>query len=253
MPYYGSKVWYFVPAYLMTALIIPVRLYVAIYLIRRFIAHRRRPAANVLSVDVVAIGAAVLLARAGFAEPFKWVDHVSGSSQIDWGVASYMGMQVTNRALPEGSVIGSWDAGVIGYFSRFPVVNLDGLVNSYAYFHARPIQLKEDQPKETIDFYRRYGITHFANGRRHGQTPNNVIFEGAPFGGWNDVEHHFTLWTYTPPPRETYVEVDYSQRVWNSLQPHLNYSLDGVGVVMAGRTAQAFAKDCAQDEPMVWT
>ena len=29
-----------------------------------------------------------------------------------------------NRVLPEGSVIGSRDAGVIGYFSRFPVVNL---------------------------------------------------------------------------------------------------------------------------------
>ena len=252
MPYYGSKVWYFVPAYLITALIIPVRLYVAIYLIRRFVSPRWRIAANALSAAVVVIGAALLLARADFAAPFRWVDQVSESSRLDWGVASYMGAQVMDRALPEGSVIGSWDAGVIGYFSRFPVVNLDGLVNSYDYFHARPIQLKEDQPKETIDFYRRYGITHFANGRRHDQTPNNVIFEGASFGWSDDVEHHFTLWTYAPRVR-TYVEVDYSQRVWNSLQPHLNYSSDGVGVVLNGRMAQAFAKDCAQGEPMVWT
>lgn len=34
-----------------------------------------------------------------------------------------------NHVLPEDSVIGSWDAGVLGYFSRFPVVNLDVVVN----------------------------------------------------------------------------------------------------------------------------
>ena len=252
MPYYGSKVWYFVPAYLMTALIIPIRLYVAIYLIRRFIAPRRRAAANALSVGVVVIGAAILLARAGFAEPFRWVDHVSGSSQLDWGVASYMGMQVTNRALPEGSVIGSWDAGVIGYFSRFPVVNLDGLVNSYDHFHARPIQLKEDQLTEDIDVYRRYDITHFANSRRYDQTPNNVIFESVPFDGWNDIQHHFTLWTYGLP-HETYVEVDYSQQIRNNMEPRFDYLQDGIGVVLDGRMAQAFVKDCDPDATLAWT
>ena len=41
-----------------------------------------------------------------------------------------------NRLLPEDSVVGSWDAGIIAYFSRFPVVNLDGLVSSYDYSHA---------------------------------------------------------------------------------------------------------------------
>ena len=34
-------------------------------------------------------------------------------------------------------MVGSWDSGVIGYFSRFPVVNLDGLVNSYDYLRAQ--------------------------------------------------------------------------------------------------------------------
>ena len=251
MPYYGSRVWYFVPAYLMTALIIPVRLYIAIYLIRRFLAPRQRIAANILSAGVFVIGAALLVRSADFPAPFRWVDYVSGSSQLEWGVASYMGVQMMNYALPEGSVIGSYDAGVIGYFSRFPVVNLDGLVNSYDHFRARPIQLKEDQIKENIDFYRRYGVTHFANGRQHDQPPNNVMFESAPFDGWHNVQHHFTLWTYASP--ETHTEIDYSQRVWNSLQPHLDYSSDGIGIVLTGRTAQAFAKDCLPNNPMVWT
>ena len=199
------RIWYFVPAYLMAALIIPVRLYIAIYLIRRFLAPRRRATANALSVGVVVIGAAVLLARADFAQPFKWVDGKKGESSIEWELSSYMGAQVMNRALPEGSVIGSWDAGVIGYFSRFPVVNLDGLVNSYDYLRAGPAlhrRARSYQQPEDIAFYQRYGITHFANGRWHDQTPNNVIFEGAPLD-------------------YPYSEVRFTLRTYNLLPPHL--------------------------------
>ena len=252
MPYFGSKVWYFVPAYLMTALIIPVRLYIAIYLIHRFVDPRLRATANVLSVCVAVIGAAVLLRSADFSAPFRWVDRVIGSSQIGGGVATYMGVQVMNRALPEGSVIGSWDAGVVGYFSRFPVVNLDGLVNSYHYFHTRVQPTQRIQMVGDIDFYRRYGITHFANFRRNAQITNNVIFEGAPFDTAHHSEHSFRLWAYSATP-EAYVEIDYSQQVWERLQPYFDYSSDGVGVLLAGRTAQAFAKDCRPDDPLIWT
>ena len=245
-PYTGNQSWYFVPAYLMTALIIPVRLYIAILLIRRFITPRWRIAANALGVGVVVIGAAVLIGRTGFAEPFRWVDEESRSTEIHWDIAAYMGVQVMNRALPEGSVIGAWDAGVIGYFSRFPVVNMDGLVNSYDHLRSRPAQQTEG-----LDFYRRYGVTHFANNRRYDRIPNNVMFESVPFDGWHGV-HRFTLWTYDPAP-DSPVEIDYSQQVWERMQPRFDYSTDGIGVVLAGRTAQAFAKDCPQDESLVWT
>ena len=247
-PSYANELWYFVPAYLMAALIIPVRLYIAIYLIRRLLAPRRRATANALSVGVVVIGAAVLLVRAGFAEPFKWVDRVSGESSIEWETSSYMGVQVMNRALPEGSVIGSWDSGVIGYFSRFPVVNLDGMVNSYAYLRSSPIKQIEG-----INFYLRYGITHFANNQWLDRIPN-VIFEGAPYNDippYDEYQIQFRLWTY--PSSDAPVEIDHSRWIWERLNPHFDYSSDGVGVVLAGRTAQAFAKDCAPDETLVWT
>ena len=251
-PYTGNQIWYFVPAYLMTALIIPVRLYIAILLIRRFVAPRRRIAANALGAGVVVIGAALLLGRAGFAEPFRWVEQESRSTQIDWDISSYMGGQVMNRALPEGSVIGSWDAGVIAYFSRFPVVNLDGLVNSYDHFRARPIQqIIAADDVEDLNLHRRYGITHFANNWQYDQIPNNMIFEGVPFEGWHGV-HRFTLWTYDPAPAAP-AEIDYSQQIWDSMQPHFDHLSSGVGVVLAGRTAQAFAKDCPTDEPLIWT
>jgi hypothetical protein len=41
-----------------------------------------------------------------------------------------------NQHLPEDTVLGSWDAGVIGYYAQRRVINLDGLVNSHAYYHA---------------------------------------------------------------------------------------------------------------------
>ncbi len=40
-----------------------------------------------------------------------------------------------HRVLPEDSIVGSWDAGIVGYFSDFPVVNLDGVENSCDYLH----------------------------------------------------------------------------------------------------------------------
>ena len=56
-----------------------------------------------------------------------------------------------------------------------------------------------------------------------------------------------------PPPSEHLIEIDHSRWIWERLNPHFAYSSDGVGVVLAGRTAQAFAKDCAPDETLVWT
>ncbi|MEZ5141768.1 MAG: hypothetical protein R2726_04510 [Acidimicrobiales bacterium] len=38
--------------------------------------------------------------------------------------------------LPDDAVLASWDAGVVGYFSHRPVVNLDGVANSYEYYEA---------------------------------------------------------------------------------------------------------------------
>ena len=37
-PFWGSDIWYFVPAYLLKTLIVPVRCYVAIHFIRRFLS-----------------------------------------------------------------------------------------------------------------------------------------------------------------------------------------------------------------------
>ena len=253
------ELWYFVPAYIMEALIIPIRLYIAIYLIRRFIARRWSVAANALNACVVVISAALLLGTADFAQPFRWVDKKSGQLHLDWELHSYMGAQVINRALPEGSVIGSWDAGVIGYFSHFPVVNLDGVVNSYDYFHAQHKRrlLSEKTPPRRMEgpnFYRRYGATHFANANYelYSYSPyENLIFEIVRNEFVKD-ELMFMIWTYDPPLSDKN-KVDHSHWVWDNMKPRFDQLSDGVGVVMSGRLAQAFAKDCVPNTPMVWT
>jgi hypothetical protein len=52
--------------------------------------------------------------------------------------------QVMNKLLPEGSIVGSWNAGVYGYFfEKGKVVGLDGLVNNPAYRHIQNHALKE--------------------------------------------------------------------------------------------------------------
>ena len=75
-------------------------------------------------------------------------------------------MQLGDRAagewvegnLPDDAVVGSFDAGVFGYFAGRPVVNLDGLVNSYEWYDARL-----EGVDATSAFLADAGVTHVAN------------------------------------------------------------------------------------------
>ena len=237
-PSLGPWSWYFVPAYLMMALIVPVRCYVAIYFIRRFIGSKSRRAANILSLGIVLTGAAFLFVKADFAEPFQRVEAISASTRTDdkwikavsyneWTEAVYGGTQLMNRVLPEDSVVGAWEAGVVGYFSRFPVVNLDGLANSYDYFHVR-----KSARDGYAHLYREFGITHFTDIKR---------FEGSLLNILNRWE--LRLWPIGPPADENAVA-----RTWERIEPHFDHRSDGVGLIVDGRLALAFVRDCAPNE-----
>ncbi len=243
-PYWGSYDWYFVPAYLLMALIIPARCYVAIHFVRRFIGPRWPRAANIVSVGIVVVGAVFLFAKADFAGPFRYVDWKSESTYREWEVTSHMGVQVMDRALPEDSVVGSWSAGVTGYFSRFPVVNLDGLVNSYGY-------LRRKGGTEDA-FYQRYGITHFANLLSVSQHLDALLFEGPPYHHDHDGELQFNLWPAEPSETSS-GGINRSDWFWQRMEPRFDYQSGDVGVIVAGRMAQAFASDCAPDELAVWS
>ena len=230
-PSLGPWPWYFVPAYLLMTLIVPVRCYVAIYFIRRFIGSRSPWATNILSVGIVIAGAVFLFAKADFTEPFQRIEArrvwIKAVSYNEWTEAVYGGTQLMNRVLPEDSVVGAWDAGVIGYFSRFPVVNLDGLVNSYDYFHAR-----KSARDGYASLYREFGITHFAKPAR---------FEGSPLDILNRWE--LQLWPIGRPADENTVAW-----TWERIEPHFDHQSDSIGLIVDGRLAQAFVRNCAPNE-----
>ena len=73
-PDFGKYGWYFVPAYLMMELIVPVRLYVAIHFIRRFIGPRSPRAANMLSLGIVVVGTVIQPTKGDITIPFGYVD-----------------------------------------------------------------------------------------------------------------------------------------------------------------------------------
>ena len=260
-PYWGGHSWYFVPMLLVVVLIVPVNCGAAIHFIRRFIGPRSRRAANILSLGVVVagatfLGAVFLFTRFDFTSPFRFVDRTSEATFREWEVTSYMGTQVMDRLLPEDSVVGSWDAGVIGYFSRFPVVNLDGLVNSYDYFHAKNVagDVYAVWNEKFIPLYRELGITHFANARGSGFHPDNILFEGSPFL-YESEELRFKIWSAELPPETSPNGFDRSAnaKFWERMGPYFDYQRDGAGLLVNGRLVQTFARECDPDELVVWS
>jgi hypothetical protein len=65
---------------------------------------------------------------------------------LSWNEESYLAAEWIDKNLPAGTRVGSWNAGVLGYYSHRPVVNLDGLVNDFDYLTFR----KENRVAEYI-------------------------------------------------------------------------------------------------------
>ena len=256
--------WHYVPAYLMMALVVPVRCYVAVYFICRLVGWNRPRIASVLSKCILVPAALFMLEATNFSWPHQYIEDIVKSRGLAWVTPEYAGTLVLNRILPEGSIIGSWDSGTIGYFSRFPVVNLDGLVNSYEYLQeARDKELawnrQGDGFRNNAEFYRRnFGITHFANRVDYFADHENVYFETTPSFNATDphYEHRpyyaFRLWS-EEPPRTPQNEIFPASWFWKRVKPHLDIETDGAGVVIDGRLIQAFTRECVdgQDESSI--
>ncbi len=247
-PVYGGHIWYFVPAYLMLALLVPAGCFVAIHLARRFVAPRSRRAATILSTGIVVIAAIILFIKTDFAGPFQYVDwHSDDTSFQEWEISSYSGILTANRILPEGSVLGSWSSGVIGYFARFPVVNLDGLVNSYDYLQQ---SMRGEANKTDKLFYQdEFGLTHFANANENSDNlfAGSTLFELPSFNNW-DLSYEFRLAALAPPP-----DTDAAARFWEQMEPHFDYQSGDIGLLVDGRLAQAFHRNCRPDEVVAFS
>ena len=258
--------WYHAPGYLMIASIVPVRCFVGVYIVRRFMMPRSARLAQILRVGIFLAGATVLFTKADFTGPFSLVSYISNPSNASyrefsslqegtaWLRALYGNTQIANRVLPEGSVIGSWDAGMFGYFSIFPVVNLDGLTNSYDYLQA----IRSDErlswwpsgAPNTAPVYgklfRNFGITHLAN--VYGPLYDELLHTGSALhvepasGGLGSF-----LGTVG-----TQEGLDAGAWFYEEIESHFNIRAADMGVVVDGRLAWAVARDCAPGEMLFW-
>jgi hypothetical protein len=88
--------------------------------------------------------------------------NVATQALIYYGVSSlnttsYQLKQIAdslNQNLPDGAIVATHDAGVLGYFCRVPVVNLDGLANSHDYYYNYMILGKYNE------YFSKTGVTH---------------------------------------------------------------------------------------------
>ena len=131
----GYTFWYYAPGYLLAAMMVPVRCFVAILLWRALIRRRSRLVRQLGVSAVCAAGVYLAFDRHSFLEPFRFVQANVASSTIHTELPQEIA--VAERLLPADATLGSWDAGAIGYFMERPVVNLDGLANSYDFMRGK--------------------------------------------------------------------------------------------------------------------
>jgi hypothetical protein len=120
--------WYYCSAalYLLCLLVIGVADFVEAALIE---APASSPASALLPVSAILLlplVAGLLYEARLFADPNG---HSIAVADRDAGVW-------IDQHLPQGTVLASWDAGALGYYAHRPVINLDGVANSYAYYQA---------------------------------------------------------------------------------------------------------------------
>ena len=259
-PVIGQDAWHFVPAYLMKGLVGPLRCFVGIHVLR-FILGRRLPrAADALGLAAIVVAGVVLLAKADFAKPFELVDTHRESRAQGPMVLWYMGAAVSNRLLPKDTLIGAWNSGVLGYFSKIPVVNLDGLANSYDYYKDATVRRQRGD--------HRFGLSYVGDVYRETDGPSEA---GSSLSSTEDATpvHGLVFQTHLTARDLRYMSSGPSRRrqfrlyrlsrderpirFLERMAPHLERQADGTGLLAQGRVAQAFAAACGTNEVAEWT
>lgn len=75
---------------------------------------------------------------------------------LSWNDESYLAAKWITANVPKDATVGSWNAGIVGYYSERKVVNLDGLING---FDLLPY-LREDR---IIDYIEREGLSYLSD------------------------------------------------------------------------------------------
>ena len=168
----------------------------------------------------------------------------------EWEISSHAGTLIMNPLLPEGSAVSSSDAGVIGYFSRHPVVNLDGLVNSYDFFRERLMTPSFNFGQVGPQFFRELGVTHYATATSIRKGPDGTLFEGEHF-----FHKRFRRFRLISIGASKGIEDALNRRVsfWERIEPYFDYRFQSepIGIIIDGRLALSIARDCTPAERVI--
>jgi hypothetical protein len=180
--------WYFVPIYLLLVLGAGVAGAFAVQLLRVRFPRRRRwigPAA----VAALAVNFALYLAHE--ARPGR-----NATPKLE--VIAWM-----NANLPADARVGSWNAGIVGFFGERPVINMDGLANDFDYLdHLRTGRLEAYARREGIT----YLVEHDGSGRPPGERwlglPVGRVLLVRPYGSVRTVYYVVELpWAHASGSR----------------------------------------------------
>ena len=243
-PDFGKFAWYYIPAYLMEALVVPARCFVGLYVLRCVLGRRLPRTSDVLRFGGIVVVGVALLAKANFAAPFRFVDrHDKLWFHGEGDLHAYSGVAAMNRLLPKNALVGSFDSGVVGYFARAQVMNLDGLVNSYGNKEALA-----DRGNNVFDLF---GLSYVGNIFYKTQPPNSLTGDARPVfeAHANGLSHQ----QRGPKQFRLYSRHESPARFRERMAVLLERQADGTRLLMEGRLAQAFATDCAADEVAAWS
>jgi hypothetical protein len=177
-----ARAWYFGPAALyglMLAIVAVADLCEGVILEAK--PNARRPERQAM----------VVLALAGFLGIGGWLAqgyYLNSSGLLDMRLANRAAAEWINQNLPESTVLGSWDAGVLGYFTEQRVVNLDGVVNGVEYLEAMKRSSKTGRP-ETAPLVAAAGVTFVVNHMNTSEgEPENFAEKASQFLGKTTTE-----------------------------------------------------------------
>jgi hypothetical protein len=167
--------WYYCPVaiYLIMLLLLGVADFVEAAVLEA--PAGRRPSRALLPVSAILLLpllAAVVFETRAFTDPHSYSLALADRDAGQW----------IDRHVPPHGVLASWDAGVIGYYAHRPVMNLDGVANSYEYYQA-------SRDGTVGDFLRRRDLTGIVNVGTpvDGQDPQITAFArdviGEPLSG----------------------------------------------------------------------
>lgn len=149
---YAALRWWLIPLELvLTVLSATLVAAAASFVASRWLAARHRYRAMSAAVLVLAVIHGTQMVR------FYWDGRVEHRDwNLSWNDEPYLAAMWVNRNLPEDAVVGSWNAGVLGYFARRPVVNLDGLINNFGL-------LPYLEERRVAEYVRREGISYLSD------------------------------------------------------------------------------------------